>query len=244
MRFVIGDIHGELSKLKKLIEHIGRTDANPTLIFIGDYLDKGESPRLTLEFLVNLSHRHNCTFLVGNHEYIWLNLEYDFEKYQQYLLKYGGTNTMISFGSSSLKETRTKMLSEFGDFFTNLKSYWKNSEFIVVHSGIAPEDYDKCLDELQQTDFLFNRYEFIKKQGLFQCKYKVIFGHTGFYQPYVDPYKIGIDTAACFLESQPLSAICLDNMHFYNSNHETYTVDSKKFDFCPMIPRTKPWRAI
>lgn len=244
MRFVIGDIHGELSKLKKLIEHIERTDANPTLIFIGDYLDKGESPSLTLEFLVNLSQIYDCTFLIGNHEYIWLNLEYDFEKYEQYLLKYGGANTMASFGTSGLKETRAKMLSRYGAFFANLKSYWKNSEFIAVHSGIAPEDYDKDLDDFQQKDFLFNRYGFIKHHGLFQDKCKVVFGHTGFYHPYIDPYKVGIDTAACFLENQPLTAICLDDMHFYNSNHRIYTVDFTKIDYCPMIPRTKPWRAL
>lgn len=244
MKFVIGDIHGELTKLKYLIGHILNTDANPALIFIGDYLDKGESPRLTLDFLHNLSGRYNCTFLIGNHEYIWLNLEYDFEKYQQYLLKYGGANTMTSFGSSSLIETRTMMLSEYGDFFSNMKSYWKNSEFIVVHSGIAPINYDKYLDDLQEIDFLFNRYEFIKKQSLFQGKYKVIFGHTGFYYPYIDPYKIGIDTAACFIEDQPLTSLCLDEMQFYNSKQEIYKIDCASYNCCPVIPRVKPWRAL
>jgi serine/threonine protein phosphatase 1 len=243
MRFVIGDIHGELSKLKKLIEHIEKTVTNPTLIFIGDYLDKGESSKLTLDFLVNLSKKYDCTFLMGNHEYIWLNLLQNFKKHEEYLMKYGAANTISSFDCTKLIETRSKMLSEYGCFFENLKNYWKDNEVIVVHSGISIEDFDKDIEEIVQLNFLFNRYEFIKHEELFQGKYKVVFGHTGFYQPYVDPFKIGIDTAACFLESQPLTAICLDNMHFYNSNQETYTVDYKKFDFCPMIPRNKPWRA-
>lgn len=244
MIFIIGDIHGEFSKLQSLVKHILRIDSYPLLIFIGDYLDKGESPRLVLDYLVNLSGKYDCIFLMGNHEYIWLNLVQSSEKYEQYLLKYGAENTITSFRCSGLFETRSKMLSEYAYFFENLKSYWMNNEFIAVHSGIAPKDYDKCLDDIQPRDFLFNRYDFIKKQELFQGKYKVIFGHTGFYQPYVDKYKIGIDTAACFLENQPLSAICLDNMHFYNSNNENYRVDYNKFDFCPMIPRNKPWRAL
>jgi hypothetical protein len=39
----------------------------------------------------------------------------------------------------------------------------------------------------------------------------VIFGHTGFYYPYSNEYKIGVDTAACFLETQPLTAFCIEN---------------------------------
>jgi serine/threonine protein phosphatase 1 len=244
MDYVVGDIHGEYVKLQKLLNYILRSDANPSLIFVGDYLDKGQSSKHTLDFLVNLSGKYHCTFLTGNHEYIWLNLFDDFKKNEEYLLKYGAGNTIRSFECATLMEARTKMLTEYDYFFESLKSYWINSEFIVVHSGISVEDFDKDPDDIETVNFLFNRYEFIKHEGLFNGKYKVVFGHTGFFKPYVDPYKIGIDTAACFLKCQPLTAICLDNMYFYNSNHETYTVDYENFDFCPVIPRNNPWRVI
>ena len=42
MNFVIGDIHGEVTKLKSLIKLIDKNEANPSFIFIGDYIDKGE----------------------------------------------------------------------------------------------------------------------------------------------------------------------------------------------------------
>jgi len=244
MNYIIGDIHGEFVKLQNLIDLILKTDFSPSFIFIGDYIDKGQSSRLTLNFLVKLSNNYDCTFLIGNHEYIWLNLLQDFDKYEEYLLKYGATNTITSFGCKGLMETRSKMIDEYGDFFQNLKSYWKNNEFIVVHSGIRIEDFNEDLDKIDQLNFLFNRYEFIEQHGLFQGKYKVVFGHTGFYKPYVDPYKIGIDTGACFIKNQPLTALCLENMHFYNSNLEIYTVDFAKFESCPIIIRTKPWRNI
>ena len=60
MRFVIGDIHGEISKLKLLIKYILTLDKDPELIFIGDYLDKGEDPLAVLEFLISLNKQYDC----------------------------------------------------------------------------------------------------------------------------------------------------------------------------------------
>ena len=47
MKFIIGDIHGEITKLKLLVKFIKDIDDKPELIFIGDYLDKGESSKKT-----------------------------------------------------------------------------------------------------------------------------------------------------------------------------------------------------
>ena len=38
MKFIIGDIHGEITKLKLLVKFIKDIDDKPELIFIGDYL--------------------------------------------------------------------------------------------------------------------------------------------------------------------------------------------------------------
>ena len=43
--FVIGDIHGCLDKLKTIMNRINIDGENDTLVFIGDYIDRGPDPK-------------------------------------------------------------------------------------------------------------------------------------------------------------------------------------------------------
>lgn len=242
MKFIIGDIHGEISKLKKLILNITKIDKSPKLIFIGDYLDKGEDVKQTLLYLNKLTNEYSCTFLLGNHEYLWMNLHKASLKSSEYLIKYGGIQTIKSFQSNDILETQKILMNDFGDFFSNLVPFWMDENYIAVHSGILPEKYSNNIDTIQIEDLLFNRYNFLSIEKLYLNKFRLIFGHTGFYYPYCNEFKIGIDTAACFLENQPLTAFCIDNNSFYNSNNLIYSEHSLKINTCPNIIRVKPWR--
>jgi len=242
MKFVVADIHGEISKLKDLVGHILSVDVQPHFVFIGDYIDKGESSYQVLTYLVELSRHYECVFLIGNHEYVWLNLYKNLDKYSSYLTKYGGMNTVESMGCQSVEATYDKMLNEFAVFFDNLVSFWVDEEYVVVHSGILPEDYNKRLEDIPLDRLLFNRYDFIKHEQLYLDKYRVIFGHTGFNYPYLDQFKVGIDTSACYSEDQPLTAICLTNQSFYNSKGVVTKMNFGDTAFCPVILRVKPWR--
>lgn len=42
--YAIGDIHGMLSKLEVLLDTIPMDKDLDTLVFLGDYLDRGQSP--------------------------------------------------------------------------------------------------------------------------------------------------------------------------------------------------------
>ena len=239
MIYVIGDVHGEITKLKLLVDFIVGKDVNPEFIFIGDYIDKGEDARTTLAYLVKLKAKYACKFLIGNHEYCWK----DAGSHIDYLLQYGGKNTMHSFGCTDVMETQKILLDEYGDFFNELIDYHITGEYFISHSGLPPEYYtENNLEHIPQRSFLFNRYPFITNQAFFQHKFKVIFGHTGFFTPYVDQYKIGIDTAACFLEAQPLTAFCVDTESFINSNLEQIKLAESAQNYCPNILRNKPWR--
>ena len=57
------------------------------------------------------------------------------------------------------------------------------------------------------------------------------------FTPYVDKYKIGIDTGACYLKEQPITSLCLETKVFYNSNNEIYSVEKIRKDICPLIIR-------
>jgi len=235
----VGDIHGEISKLRSLVHYIKAFDSDPNFVFIGDYIDKGEDAKTTLDFLVSLEKDHDCTFLMGNHEYCWLNAS----SYEEYLLRYGAKNTMDALGLTNLYDTQKLLLNNYGNFFSSLRHYYLCGSYIITHSGIPPDLYAvEDLDSIDSKCFLFNRYPFIMQEVFFQSKYKVIFGHTGFFEPYVDDYKIGIDTAACYLESQPLTSFCIETETFINSERTITELNAFKKDSCANIVRTKPWR--
>jgi serine/threonine protein phosphatase 1 len=244
MNFVVGDTHGEIEKLQLLVRCITKYDNAPSFIFIGDYLDKGDNPKAVLDYLLQLRMSYKCTFLLGNHEYYWSLLHDDNHRDNttEYLLKYGGHTTMNSFNQDNLQDTANILLNEYNHFFTDLMPYTICNDYFVCHSGIPPVYYNTIPKEIPVKEFLFNRYDFISNQNLYQGKYQVIFGHTGFYTPYVDEYKIGVDTAACFLQQQPLTAFCIEDNTFLNSNNETMLRSAIPSDRCPNIPRVKPWR--
>ena len=63
----IGDIHGELYKLLNLFARLS-IGTNDTLVFLGDYIDRGKKSKDVINFLIKLSKDYNCIFLKGNHE--------------------------------------------------------------------------------------------------------------------------------------------------------------------------------
>lgn len=70
--FCIGDIHGELEKLKNCF-----AKANPNkgdrLIFLGDLVDRGPDSYGVIEFVINLKKDYEVINLLGNHDDCWLN---------------------------------------------------------------------------------------------------------------------------------------------------------------------------
>ncbi|MBA3704604.1 MAG: serine/threonine protein phosphatase [Bacteroidetes bacterium] len=244
MNFVIGDVHGEYTKLKSLIKNVLSIDGNPNLIFIGDYINKGEDSYSTLKYLTQIDKEIKCVFLLGNHEYYWKLLKESNDQYAQSLIKFGAKNTINSINKElSILETQKILFNEFKSFFEVLKNYHIEGEYIITHSGIPPELYNTPIEKIATDQLLFNRYDFLRSNKLYFNK-KIIFGHTGFYSPYYDGFKIGIDTAACYMETQPLTAFCTDEIFFINSNNETSSLSAINQAVCPAIPRVKAWRQL
>jgi len=243
MNYVVGDIHGEITKLHSLISFILQYDNNPKITFVGDYLDKGENPKEVLEYLIEISINMECKFLIGNHEYIWLNIHKN-NSYIEYLNKYGGIQTVKSFGHKTILETKDFIDQYYQLFFSNLISYYILGKYFISHSGIDYEYFNTEPNEIPIDKLLFNRYSFIQTNRAYLNKYTAIFGHTGFFFPYVDEYKIGIDTAACFLKAQPLTAFCIEKQKFLYSTYKIEFLSKYQRNICPNIPRDKPWRML
>ena len=62
-----GDIHGDLDAAKKVVERY--LDDDTAVIFLGDYVDRGEKSLETVEFLFSkAAENDNIVLLMGNHE--------------------------------------------------------------------------------------------------------------------------------------------------------------------------------
>ena len=73
--FAIGDIHGDLQTLQVLLARLPALGPDDTLVFLGDYLDRGPASRQTVELLRHTLPKETPARIValkGNHEDGWL----------------------------------------------------------------------------------------------------------------------------------------------------------------------------
>jgi serine/threonine protein phosphatase 1 len=73
---VIGDVHGELAHLERLWSLLPALGTEDTLVFLGDYIDRGPDSRGVVAFLRGLprSTPAKLVLLRGNHEDAWLQV--------------------------------------------------------------------------------------------------------------------------------------------------------------------------
>src|SRR5688572_6473734 len=92
----IGDVHGcctALTALWRVVQPTGRD----TVVFLGDYVDRGPESRQVLDLLVAEAARPNRIFLRGNHEIMMLHAAEN--PFQADSWKdCGGLETLMSYG--------------------------------------------------------------------------------------------------------------------------------------------------
>jgi len=73
--FAIGDVHGDLAALEAVLAQLPALDADDTLVFLGDYVDRGPDSRGVVELVRSGLARRipaKIVALKGNHEDGWL----------------------------------------------------------------------------------------------------------------------------------------------------------------------------
>ncbi len=73
--FAIGDVHGDLDALRALLAKLPALDATDTLVFLGDYVDRGPRSRDVVELVRTTlpeTLQAQVVALRGNHEDAWL----------------------------------------------------------------------------------------------------------------------------------------------------------------------------
>ena len=190
--FIIGDVHGCLDMLKRLIDNIEWNPPNDRLIFIGDYIDRGEDAKGVVDFVLKLKEDSPLVqCLIGNHEQMFLDYLSGVDS-QSFLLN-GGLSTLRSYKEARLRSDDPLIPSTHLDFFSSLLSMIELEQYFIVHAGFRPniriEDQDFIDMIWIRDEFIYSDYDFGKV---------VIFGHSPFNSPMIMKNKIGIDTGAVF----------------------------------------------
>ena len=223
--YAIGDIHGCYDQLRRLLADIssdaqrhakGRT---ATLIFCGDYIDRGPASMQVLDALCWLK-RHgpfHVHFLKGNHEQVMLTYLTDPEAAQDWM-RFGGVQTLDSYGVTppSADDGPERHLAARDDllermpvahlrFLESLELMVGIGDFAFVHAGIRPEI---ALADQKEQDLLWIRKGFVDVEA--QHERVIVHGHTwADDQPIMLPHRIGIDTGV--YETGVLTAVRIED---------------------------------
>jgi serine/threonine protein phosphatase 1 len=164
----IGDIHGCSTALAALIEAIQPTPLD-TLIFLGDYIDRGPDSRGVIEQVIRLADECQVVPLLGNHEEMLL-AALEGKDNLRYWLKFGGRETLDSYG---VGDDVKKIPPEHIQFIKRCRNYYDTVHYIFVHAYYDP---DRPLYEQQWNGL---RWLSLPRNPLPHCSGKIaIVGHT------------------------------------------------------------------
>ena len=207
--YAIGDIHGRFDKLRDLMDKIDIDFESETLVFLGDYIDRGPQSFEVVEYLIDLRSRvEKCHFLKGNHEEMF-EIYISGEDRLTYLFN-GGQQTIDSYMSRSREPDEPLIPDNHLSFFKSLLMYYETNDYIFVHAGLQK---NIPLGKQKSEDLLWIRKKFIES-GHDYGKL-VVFGHTPLPEPLLQPNKIGIDTGAVY--GNKLTCIRLPDLVFYSA---------------------------
>lgn len=212
----IGDLHGRIDLFEQLlprIEDVARKSASrhKTLIFVGDYVDRGSRSADLVERLLQGFEGYETVFLKGNHDETLLQFLGD-PAVGDVWRNFGGLDTLRSYGvvhapGQDWAETRNAFALALPQshiqFFKNLKLQHTVGDYLFVHAGVKPY---VPLQEQTEQDLLWIREEFLESKANFGRI--VVHGHTPTREPVVRHNRIGIDTGAYM--SGKLTALVLE----------------------------------
>lgn len=205
--YAIGDIHGRVDLLEKLLNQIDADlvkNSSPQAmeVFLGDYVDRGPASREVLERLIERKSAREVIFLKGNHEALLARFATDpsvLEGWQ----RVGGLDTLMSYGITPSINADPRVQAGLADafgrafpeshrkFLGDLKTSFTCGDYFFAHAGVRP---GIPLAEQREEDLLWIRQEFLLCEDDFGKI--IVHGHTPVLQPDIRSNRINIDTGA------------------------------------------------
>jgi len=136
----IGDIHGYAHKLEELLRKLGYHKSNGAyshperkVLFVGDYIDRGEQIKETLEIVRAMVESENAIALMGNHEYNALCFHFQ-ESEGGHLRKHLIKNILQHYATLNQFKNKQEDYEEYLDWFKTLPLYYESDGFRAVHA--------------------------------------------------------------------------------------------------------------
>jgi serine/threonine protein phosphatase 1 len=199
--YAVGDVHGCLERLVALHADIAadlaeRPIAQPLLIHMGDYVDRGPDSAGVIDRLVRGDLPDlPVVNLMGNHEDLMLSaVDHPSDASVQLWLMNGGANSLHSWGisrTSAPAEWAGRLPAQHLAFLRNLVTSHSAGGYLFVHAGMRP---GLPLERQSPHDLLWIREPFLSSSADFGAV--VVHGHTPRGRPEVRRNRIGIDTGA------------------------------------------------
>lgn len=223
--YAVGDLHGCYDLLIGLLRRMAEDAAEAargrraTVVFLGDYVDRGPDSARVLEALCRLktSAPFDLCLLKGNHEEALLRF-LDSPGDGAAWIAYGGAAALAAYGvhppapddsRAAYELARDQLLARMPASHLRLLQTLDLMAVIggyaFVHAGVAPGE---PLRRQAERDLLWIRREFLEASGPFERV--VVHGHTwADDRPTVTPVRIGLDTGA--YETGVLSALRIED---------------------------------
>lgn len=205
--FAVGDVHGcdlLLERLLKKLDSLAHPEA--LLVMTGDYVDRGTDTARTLHRLCVMSRAAgelmHC--IMGNHEKMLLDTLDDPVRHGARWLRYGGLQTLASYGIKALGhdrqdqdwiDMRDELAEKMGEetimWLRGLPLSWRTGNVVVVHAGADPA---QPINAQERANLLWGHPDFSRKpreDGLW-----IVHGHTVVESPAAEAGRISTDTGA------------------------------------------------
>ena len=179
----IGDIHGCLDNLQRLIEKVSPNKSD-LFVFLGDYINRGPDSPNTVEYLLSFSENFQTVFLLGNHEQMCIDY---FDRRELAFLLNRGDETLRQYDDSGIS------ISKHLDFFRSLRQYYETKDYVFVHAGLRPEI---PLHYQEKKDLIWIRDEY--QDSNYDWGKTIVSGHTWWHSPVFHNNRILLDTGACY----------------------------------------------
>jgi serine/threonine protein phosphatase 1 len=204
MTYAIGDLHGEVTLLRRLLAILPIRNED-TLVFLGDYLDRGEDSVATILALREFKRTHRASiFLRGNHDDAWLAC-WNGARFthppaiEGALQVWDNCNGLVPF--------------VVGDWLEETHIEYEDQYAYYVHAGLLPGKSPS-----RTSDF----YKMWGVKGFLESEYNwgkpVVCGHWNLPEPLVQANKICLDTGA--FRRGKLTAVRLPDRQIFQVQRE------------------------
>lgn len=210
--YAVGDIHGRADLLEAMIGVIGRDaaargDGAPRVVFMGDYVDRGDHSRQVLERLHDLPGETGWEIhcLRGNHEVMLDEFLTDPERAAPRWFRNGGLETLLSYqvggvgpgvGLGALTDARDRLAERMGPirgWLDGLLPKYGAGSVFFAHAGADPAD---PVDLQSEHTLYWGMPGFLqtpRQDGIW-----VVHGHYIVDQAHAAPSRIAVDTGAVY----------------------------------------------